>query len=96
MKSRFLWLTPALVAALAVVWFATRPPAPKPPPFKPVVPIQDNATIDFSSGKPVVRQSAEEKAIIDAAVKEMDEAARNIQLTPIVPPKIEVPAAGKK
>jgi hypothetical protein len=96
MKSKFLWLTLAIVAALAVVWFATRPPPPKPPPFKPVVSIQDHATIDFSSGQPVVRRSAEEKAIIDAAVKEMDEAARNIKLTPIVPPKVEVPVAAKK
>lgn len=96
MKARFLWFTLVIIAVLVAAWFATRPPPPKPAAIKPVVPIRDGATIDFSSGKPVVKQTAEEKAIIDAAVKEMDDAARNIQLAPIVPPKIEVPAAKKQ
>jgi len=46
------------------------------------VAIEDGKTIDFSSGTPVVRDSAEEKAIIDAKVKEMDEAAAGITFGP--------------
>jgi hypothetical protein len=78
-----------VLAALVVVWLATRPPAPKPTAPKAFVPIREGATIDFSSGKPVVKQTAEEKALIDATVKEMDAAARNIRFAPIAPPKVE-------
>jgi hypothetical protein len=51
------------------------------PKVNPPVAIQDNATIDFSSGKPVVKDSAQEKAIIDAAVKEMDDATKGVVFT---------------
>ena len=53
----------------------------------PPVAIQDGKTIDFSSGKPVVKDSAKEKAVIDAAVKEMDEAVKDMTITsPPAPP----------
>lgn len=63
---------------------AVAQPAPNPP-----VAIQDNKTVDFSSGKPVVKNSAEDKAAIDAAVKEMDAATKDITFgpTPSPPPK---------
>jgi hypothetical protein len=48
----------------------------------PEVAIQDGKTIDFSTGKPVVKNSADEKAIIDAAVKEMDAAAKDVSFAP--------------
>ena len=49
---------------------------------KPNVAIQDRKTIDFSSGKPVVKDSAKDKAIIDKAVKEMDDATKDISFAP--------------
>jgi hypothetical protein len=67
----------ALGVAVAMTWRHFRP-APK---VNPPVAIQDNATIDFSSGKPVVKDSAQEKAIIDAAVKEMDDATKGVVFT---------------
>ena len=55
------------------------------------VAIQDEKTIDFSSGKPVLKDSAEEKAIIANSVKEMNEAAAGITFGPA--PKPAQPAA---
>jgi hypothetical protein len=55
------------------------------------VAIQDEKTIDFSSGKPVVKDSAEDKAIIANSVKEMNEAAAGITFGPA--PKPAEPAA---
>jgi hypothetical protein len=94
MKSKFLWLTVGVVIALAVAgWVILRPRVL--PPVRPTVPIKDGTTIDFSSGKPVVNNSAAEKAIIDAAVKAMNDAVKNIKFAPIAPPKVEAPAAAK-
>jgi len=53
---------------------------------KPSVAIQDAKTIDFSSGKPVVKDSAEEKAIIEQSVREMNEAAAGVTFGPSPPP----------
>jgi hypothetical protein len=50
------------------------------------VEIRDGKTIDFSSGKPVVKDSSQEKAIIDAAVKEMEDATRNVSFAPTPAP----------
>lgn len=55
----------------------------------PEVEIQDGKTIDFSTGKPVVKNSAEEQAIIDAAVKEMDAAAKDVSFGPTASPAPE-------
>ena len=44
--------------------------------------IEDGKTIDFSSGAPVVRDNAQEKEIIDRALKEMEAAASNITFGP--------------
>jgi hypothetical protein len=60
----------------------------------PTVEIQDGKTIDFSSGKPVLKDSPQEKAIIDAAVKEMDDAAKNVTFAPSAPPAPTQKAAG--
>jgi len=48
----------------------------------PPLAIQDGKTIDFSSGKPIVKDSAKEKAIIANAVKEMEEATKNVTFAP--------------
>jgi len=70
---------------------ATARPAPRPATLpatpKPEVAIQDRKTIDFSSGKPVVKDSTEDKAIIDRAKREMDEATKDITFGPTPPPK---------
>jgi hypothetical protein len=68
----------AAAATAAVLWaYGSRlggkraaPPAP--------VPIQDARTINFSSGSPVVGDSAADKAALDAGVKAIDDATRNI------------------
>ncbi len=71
------------------------PPSPPPaagfsPPAQalPPVAIQDHVTLDFSSG--IVRQSdtAADQAALDAALKEMDEATKNVTFpaAPATPP----------
>jgi hypothetical protein len=72
---------------IAVRWFYFRPhPAPA---NSPPVTIQDGKTIDFSSGKPVVKDNPEEKAIIDRASREMEEAAKNVTFAPTAKPTEE-------
>jgi len=51
-----------------------------------VVPIRDGATIDFSGGSASVRDSAADRAALDAAVKDMDAASRDVTF-PATPPK---------
>lgn len=50
------------------------------------VPIQNQATIDFSPGAPVVRADEKEKAIIDKALKEMLEATKDVTFPPTKAP----------
>lgn len=52
----------------------------------PEVPIQNGKTIDFSSGKPVVKDEAKDKAAIDQAVAAMDAATKNVTFTPKAAP----------
>lgn len=52
-------------------------------PARPDAAIEDRKTIDFSGGKAVVKDSAEDKAIMDASVKEMEEATKNITFEPL-------------
>jgi hypothetical protein len=57
----------------------------------------DGKTIDFSSGQPVVKDSPEDQAAIQAALKDMDEAAKDVTFE--APKKNPEPApapAGKK
>lgn len=91
MKIRFLLLALLALVSAAIAWRLTRPkPVPHP---APAVVIQDHATLDFSSGRPVVKNDAGEKAIIDAAVKDMNDAARNIRFS--LPPPPPLPDAKK-
>lgn len=76
---------PVAPAPLSAPPAAITPPPVVVPGSRPTVRIQDGKTIDFSSGKPVVKDSGEEKAIIDSAVKEMDEAAKNVRFSPNAP-----------
>ena len=55
--------------------------APEPPAAQPVAlgtPETEHKTIDFSTGQPVVKDSPEDKAVIDAALKEMAEATKDV------------------
>ena len=55
------------------------------PKVKPAVAIQDGKTIDFSTGRPIVKDDAKQKAAIEKSVKEMDAAAANVTFTPKAP-----------
>lgn len=92
MKIRLIIIALLAIASAAIAWRFTRPkPAPT---IAPPVAIRDRATIDFSSGRPVVKNDAGEKAIIDAAVKDMNDAAKNIRFTlPPPPPLPEIKKA---
>jgi hypothetical protein len=74
--------TPSVNASGTTPGGASTAAVPSPAVPKPSVAIQDEKTIDFSSGKPVVKDSAEEKAIIERSVKEMNEAAAGITFGP--------------
>lgn len=83
-----------IAAALGWFLFTSRPAAApnqpassrRPARLQPPVAIQDGKTIDFSSGKPVIKDSPEEKAIINRATHEMDEAAKNVTFAPTEKP----------
>jgi len=64
-------------------------PAPAP---KPDVAIEDGKTIDFSRGAPQVKDNANEQAIIARALKEMEEATKDVTFGPTAPK----PDANKK
>ena len=92
MRAKNLWLL--LVVGLGVLlgylWQHQRtnqPPVPTVAAPRPVVPIQNQKTIDFSSGQPVVKDSAQDQAILNSAVKEMTEATKDIRFAPTPPPE---------
>jgi hypothetical protein len=73
----------AAAVVIAALWaYVYRTPArPKDVPVAanvPVTPIVDGATIDFSSGKPVVGAADADKASMDSAVKQIDEANKSV------------------
>jgi hypothetical protein len=88
MKNRLLLVFVAVVVlsagALLLVRWKTGPRQ-----AHPEVAIQDGKTIDFSSGKPVVKDTAKEKASIDKSVKEMEEATKGVSFSSPVPKKTE-------
>ena len=82
----------ALVVAASLFWRRarvaaerTRPPAPAAAGTRSYVPIQDGKTIDFSNGRPVIRDSTADQAAMNAAVKDMDEAVKNVSFAPLPP-----------
>jgi hypothetical protein len=64
-------------AALWAYFFKPHPHSTSAHPAQ-VTPIVDGATIDFSNGKPVVGNTDADKAAMDAAVKQMDDAAKSV------------------
>jgi hypothetical protein len=64
-------------AAAAALWlYASHGGRPRGAPE--AVPIQDGRTIDFSNGSPVVRDGAADKAAMDAALRQMDAATKDV------------------
>jgi hypothetical protein len=90
MKRLIPWLIIVLLAGVFawICWrrFATHPapaatvpaPAAKPAEFVDLAGPNERKTIDYSSGRPVVKDTAADQAAVDAAVKDMDAAARSV------------------
>ena len=78
-----------LLAMAGFWWMQHRDPRVKGP--KPDVAIQDGKTIDFSSGRPVVKDDAKQKAALEKSLKEMDAAAAGVTFAP-KPPVEKKPA----
>ena len=57
----------------------------------PDVAIQEGKTIDFSSGKPEIRDTPEDRAALEKAKREMDEATQDIVFTPTKPAEADRP-----
>lgn len=70
----------AAAAPQELVLLPTRAPTPTP------VPIQDGKTLDFSGGKAVVKESADDKAALDQGLKEIDEATKSVTFSAIPAP----------
>lgn len=99
MKRRALLFALGLLAGLTggYFYFRHRPPAPAPAvsPGSPAtpdpvtapaeVPIQEGKTIDFSSGQPEIRETEEDRAALERAKREMDEATKDITFAPTKP-----------
>jgi hypothetical protein len=66
------------VAAKALASVATPSPTP--------LPIPDGKTLDFSNGAGVVKESAADKAALDAGVKEIDDATKAVTFPANPPP----------
>jgi hypothetical protein len=66
--------------AQELVLLPTRAPTPTP------VPIQDGKTLDFSGGKAVVKDNADDKAALDQGLKEIDEATKSVTFSALPAP----------
>jgi hypothetical protein len=91
---RAISLLVSAAAAAAALWIyesqprrAQAAPAVVPIHAPAVVAIPDGKTIDFSDGSPAVKDSAADKAAMDAAVKEMDAASKDVTFPANPPPK---------
>jgi hypothetical protein len=94
-----------VVGAALVLWYVIDRRAKNragPPPsavMAPALPVDlaknERQTIDFSSGQPVVKDRPEDKVAIDAAVKDMAEATKDVTFA-APRKKVEPPAAPPK
>lgn len=95
MKRRLLYFVLGLVAGLIGGYLYLRHRAPPPPPMAPAavppptpaqpmpdVAIQEGKTIDFSSGKPEIRDTPEDRAALEKAKREIDEATKDVVFAP--------------
>lgn len=99
MKARVFWffILTAMLVAVVALWRRTPHPAVQPaitpsasqpvPPTQPKadVAIQDGKTIDFSRGAPVIKDDAKERAALESAVKEMQDATKDVTFGPRTP-----------
>ena len=69
-----------LSAMAAFVWMQRWSIKAKAP--KPDVAIQDGKTLDFSTGRAVVKDDAKQKAALEKALKEMESAAAGVTFRP--------------
>lgn len=89
LRRRLLLLLVLTALAFSLAWLKIsrfRPPPPEPAPAA-VVPIEEGKTIDFSSGRAEVRDSAADRAALEKALAEMKAAEAGITLPPRPPPK---------
>jgi len=91
MKRPLILLALMVLAIIAASWWFQRARRSAPPSPAATVPIQNRVTIDFSTGHPLIKDDAVEQAIIDAALKDIQDAAKNIKFAPLVPPPIDLP-----
>lgn len=85
MKRKLLLLALGLLTGLAAGYFFMRhssPPAEAATQPRPVVPIEDGKTIDFSGGRAEVRDTPEDRAAMEQALKEMEAAAKDVTFGP--------------
>lgn len=75
MKCLVRWFVILLLVG-AAGWFGWRRFGTTPPPVD--LTKHDGQTIDFSSGQPVVKDTAEDRAALELAAREMAEAARSV------------------
>jgi hypothetical protein len=74
---RIIPLLAGAAATAAALWaYASQPSASARNPGP--VAIHDGKTLDFSTGRPVIRDSAADKAALDAAVREIDAASKDV------------------
>lgn len=81
-RSRLRWLLLLIAISAGVLigwWWQHSKSAPA------TVPIVEGKTIDFSTGQPVVRDEAADRAAIEKAKAEMDEATADIKFAPTKP-----------
>jgi hypothetical protein len=86
-RSHWFWLLLAVAAGVLLSRWWQSPPNPAG-----IVPIEEGKTIDFSSGQPVIKDEAADRAAVGKAQREMDEAAANITFAPTKPAPAESPS----
>jgi len=94
MKRKIIWLALGILIGMTGAYFYRRTVTTPPntaaatqtsPAAPPEVAIEDGKTIDFSSGRAEVRETPEDRAALEKARREMEEAAREVKFTPAKP-----------
>jgi len=96
MKRAITWLVIFLLLGGAA-WLGLRKNPSSPVATRPAEPVDltkhDGETIDFSSGRPVVKDSSADRAAIEQAKREMDEAVKGVTFGPPTKPPEAVPGS---
>ena len=110
MKRRLMYFVIGVLAGMIGGYFylqhrSAPPPAIAPTPTAPTVEakplpdvaIQEGKTIDFSSGQPEIRDTPEDRAALEKAKAEMDEATQDVVFAPTKPAELTpVPEAERQ